>query len=76
MSADLSLDGAPSVRLGGERCMRVVDSPFCAFRPKRLADLSRYALSAAIVSCKEVNMHRRKEEISNDAVTVGSGSRA
>lgn len=76
MSADLSLDGAPSVRLGGERCMRVVDSPFCAFRPKRLADLSRYALSAAIVSCKEVNMHRRKEEISNDAVTVASGSRA
>lgn len=62
MSADLSLDGAPSVRLGGERCMRVVDSPFCAFRPKRLADLSRYALSAAIVNCKEVNMHRGRKK--------------
>lgn len=62
MSADLSLDGAPSVRLGGERCMRAVGSPFCAFRPKRLADLSRYALSAAIVNCKEVNMHRGRKK--------------
>lgn len=62
MSAGLSLDGAPSVQLGGEQCMRVVDSPFCAFRPKRLADLSRYALSAAIMGCRRANIYRGRKK--------------
>lgn len=39
-----------------------IRATFCAFRPMRLADLSRYALSAAMVSCREVDMHRGRKK--------------